>query len=396
MTRTRRVVQLGFLALTLVGVFVVQGNAERWCPFGGVEALYTYATEGNMTCSLGTSNFFILGGVLLGALLVRRAFCGYACPIGTISEWLGVAARRLRLPQAPVPYRLDRVLAGAKYVVLAVILVATWRAGELLFRGYDPCYALISRHGVDITAWAYVAAGAVAVASLATALPFCRWFCPLAAVLNPFSRFGLTRIKREAASCTECGRCSRACPMVIPVEQVEQVTAARCIACMTCVETCPKRESGALAWGPADWMGRRWHPTFAVVLLLACTGAAVSAAYLFPLPSYVKSRPGTPPEEVAAVSLIVENLTCRGRANLLFWYLDRDDVDHVPGWFRLEAWPSPGPAEVRVVYDPARTDERAVKRAITEWYYDDLQGRWRESPFRIQGYDPLDDARDNS
>ncbi len=88
MSRTRRCVQFGFLLLVLVGVYVVGGNCERWCPFGGVEALYTYVHEGNMLCSLGTANFFMLGGVLLMTLLMRRAFCGYACPIGTISEWL--------------------------------------------------------------------------------------------------------------------------------------------------------------------------------------------------------------------------------------------------------------------------------------------------------------------
>jgi len=29
--------QLWFLVLTLVGVFAFAGNAEAWCPFGGVE-----------------------------------------------------------------------------------------------------------------------------------------------------------------------------------------------------------------------------------------------------------------------------------------------------------------------------------------------------------------------
>jgi len=110
MTRTRRFVQFAYLALVLVGVFVYQANCELWCPFGGVEALYTYATEGNMLCSLGTSNFFILGGVLLSVLLLRRAFCGYMCPIGTISEWLGGLGKRLGFTRWQVPSRLDRVL----------------------------------------------------------------------------------------------------------------------------------------------------------------------------------------------------------------------------------------------------------------------------------------------
>ena len=103
MKKARRAVQFGFLALTLGSVFVVGGNCERWCPFGGVEALYTYAAEGNLLCSLGTSNFFILGGVLAMTVLLRRAFCGYACPLGTISEWLHALGRRLRIPNVRVP-----------------------------------------------------------------------------------------------------------------------------------------------------------------------------------------------------------------------------------------------------------------------------------------------------
>ena len=108
MTRTRRVVQAFFLALVLVGVFFLQANCERWCPFGGVEAIYTYVAEGNMLCSLGVSNFFILGGVLAATLLVRRAFCGYMCPIGTISEWLHILGRRWRVPQLRVSAGWDR------------------------------------------------------------------------------------------------------------------------------------------------------------------------------------------------------------------------------------------------------------------------------------------------
>jgi polyferredoxin len=178
MKRNRRIVQGAVLAFILLGVFVWGGNCERWCPFGGVEALYTYAAEGNMLCSLGTSNFFILGGVLLATVLLRRAFCGYLCPIGTISEWTNGLARRLHLPTVSVPARVDRVLGLLKYVVLALILVLTYRAGELIFRGFDPCYALLSRHGEDITVWAYVVAGAILVASVFAMLPFCRWLCP--------------------------------------------------------------------------------------------------------------------------------------------------------------------------------------------------------------------------
>ena len=131
----RPVVQLGFVALTVVGVFVVGGNAERWCPFGGVEAIYTYVGEGNLLCSLGVSNILVLLGVLAATVLLRRAFCGYACPIGAISEWLAKAGRRLGLGPHAVPRRIDAALSMLKYAALGVILYFTWRTAELVFRG---------------------------------------------------------------------------------------------------------------------------------------------------------------------------------------------------------------------------------------------------------------------
>ena len=49
-----------------------------------------------------------------------------------------------------MPRAVDAVLSSLKYLVLALLLFLTWRTGEFVFRGYDPCYALISRHGEDI------------------------------------------------------------------------------------------------------------------------------------------------------------------------------------------------------------------------------------------------------
>ena len=403
MRTARRVVQLGFLALVIAGVFVWRANAEQWCPFGGVEAIYTYLAEGNMLCSLGVSNFYILGGVLVMTLLLRRAFCGYMCPIGAISEWLRAGAAKLGVKGPRVPYRVDRVLGLLKYGLLGLILWWTWRVGELVFRGFDPCYALISRHGADITPWAYVALGAIGIGSLFVMTPFCRWLCPLAAVLNPFSRFGLMRVRRSSAGCPGCGKCAVECPMSIPVDQLQEVKAARCIACMNCVDACPNE--GVLQWAAAGErtlhglpgaLSPRMRQAALIVVLLLCTTGAVAATYLFPLPSFVKASQATPPVVVESVNLRISNLTCRGRANLLVWFLERDDLYRIPsstpdapGYFKLEAWPDPTTAEVRIGYDPSRCDPLRIKQAITEPYFNTATDRWWMSPFVIEGYDPL-------
>ena len=384
----RTVVQLGFLGLTLVGVFVVRGNAERWCPFGGVEALYTYATEGNLTCSLAISNFYILGAVLAMTLLLRRAFCGYLCPVGTISDWLQRGAERLGVPPRRVPSRIDRILSLLKYPILAVILYFTFKTSELVFRGYDPCYALISRHGEDITFWAYITAGGIVAGSLVIVMPFCRWLCPLAAVLSPFSRFAWTRVQRNEEACIDCGKCATACPMDIPVDKVRQVTAARCLSCLDCVDVCPGQDGRALTWGSPGRPGRSWSRGTLIALLLSCTTAAVAASYLFPLPSFIKVR-GVEPATTARVEMGIHHLTCRGKAQLLMYYLERDDAFEIPGYLKLEAWPGPGAARARVTYDSSRGDEHAIMRAVTEPYFDTVAKIWRFSPFEVEGFDPL-------
>jgi hypothetical protein len=93
---------------------------------------------------------------------------------------------------------------------------------------------------------------------------------------------------------------------------------------------------------------------------------------------------------VAEAKLRIAELTCRGPANLLVHLLDRDDLHRVPGCAKVEAWPNSGIADSHVTYDPSATDEAAIKRVVTEPYYDGTADTWRMSSFQIEGYDPLD------
>jgi hypothetical protein len=61
----------------------------------------------------------------------------------------------------------------------------------------------------------------------------------------------------------------------------------------------------------------------------------------------------------------------------------------VKGYLKVEAWPGEEWAPVHVTYDPAQTDEDAIKQAIVEPYYEVAGDWWRMSPFSIAGYDPL-------
>jgi len=309
--------------------------------------------------------------------------------------------RRIGLQPVRVPVVLDRILSLLKYVVLGLILYFTWNFNELYFRVCDPCYALISRHGEDITFWAYVVLGAIVVGSLLMTMPFCRWLCPLAAVMNPLSRFGLLRVRRDADSCNDCGLCARKCPMAIPVDKVKEVTHARCTTCLSCVDACPKSNANCLTLGPPNGIARRGISRWVLIgLIVLLTAATVTSAKLYNKvhPSFTVSHVsgGGFPKDAAHLELMIEGVGCRGKCNRLDGqYLHREDAFAIDGYLGLQAWPGTGASRVRVFYDPTKTNPDEIKTAITEavdlpdtyWQQDD--GHVPQSHFTIVGYDPM-------
>ena len=72
-------------------------------------------------------------------------------------------------------------------------------------------------------------------------------YCPMAALLSLFQKFGMISLKKEGGKCTGCGNCYRACPMDIREiederEKTNMVT-QDCMLCMRCVEVCPENNA---------------------------------------------------------------------------------------------------------------------------------------------------------
>ncbi len=70
---------------------------------------------------------------LLSSLLVKKAFCSWLCPVGTVSEYLWKLGRKVFRRNFIVPKWLDMPLRGLKYILLAffVYIVFTMPAKEL-------------------------------------------------------------------------------------------------------------------------------------------------------------------------------------------------------------------------------------------------------------------------
>ena len=258
---------------------------------------------------------FLLSLALAGLTAVLgRVFCGWACPLGTLHNLAG-ALRRWRGPQRV------RGWFRAKYLLL-VFLLAGSAAGLQLTGLFDPL-SLLVRHlalgpypalnfaanaaqdavyradlkpltGMAEPVFAllkktvlafqqpHFAQGALLSALLVAILLlnlgerrfWCRYLCPLGALLGLLGRRALLR--REAAEgCNACGACDRECQGGLQASEGNGWIGSECLYCMACDDACPKN---AVSFGfgrpaaPALDLGRRR------VLLAGGAGVAAVAA----------------------------------------------------------------------------------------------------------------------
>jgi len=214
------------------------------------------------------------GLVLIGAtILIGRFFCAYVCPLGAILDFLDpVLFRRTKRRTLAA----DAKLRNVKYVTL-ILFSAAALAGTSLVYLLDPISLLTRTYtfglfppfvGVvnllldtvrplaEAMRWMTVAtmsyrqpvyymsvitllifAGIVALGRLAPRF-WCRYLCPLGALLSLFSPLG--RLRRTVGpECPACGLCQDACPMGA-AEDEGGTRLGECIQCRTCVAACPQ------------------------------------------------------------------------------------------------------------------------------------------------------------
>ena len=254
--RIRTAVQIGFFvlvaliatahALEEVGIelpVIAGASLHAVCPFGGVVSIYQVATAGTFVQKIHESSFVLMAIAFGIALLVGPAFCGWACPLGSVQEWIGKIGRRIfgKRYNRMVPPRLDQALRYLRYLILAWVIYLTAVTGILVFADYDPYFTLFNFYSDEVALSGLVILGLVALLSLFVERPFCKYACPYGAVLGTFNFFRVFGIKRNVATCINCKACDRACPMNIEVSASGRVRHHQCISCMKCTSeaACP-------------------------------------------------------------------------------------------------------------------------------------------------------------
>lgn len=253
----RRVIQAAFLIFVLfVGarhLWLGSGptgapSFDAYCPFGGVETLWSLITTGTFLRKLHPSNLILLAATLLSAIVVGRAFCGWICPLGSVQEWLArlsqqlTGGRRAWLP-LKIPAAIDRPLRYLKYLVLGVVLWNSTSAVVPPLEPFCPYKTLFHFEFGSAISWSVISI--IIIGSLLVERFWCKYFCPLGAILSLFNRFSFIKIAGDESSCISCGLCSKPCGMEIE-ELTKSSNAANCadhrecIRCLDCLDACPR------------------------------------------------------------------------------------------------------------------------------------------------------------
>ncbi|MDG6225940.1 MAG: 4Fe-4S binding protein [Candidatus Thermoplasmatota archaeon] len=186
---------------------------------------------------------YVYGVLVAAGLALGRAICGWLCPFGLIMDLLNkVSIHKFNPPEWMRAIKYFYVIGA---VVLAALTGMIFYCRYLCFGallGVIPYW--LTWHTVSAT-WLFfhlgVFAAYVAFGYLTNGRAWCRYFCPLGAILSLLNPISLIRRKFDWKWCTKCGRCKTVCPMGLDPTKDDLKSKIDCIKCGRCVTECKSK-----------------------------------------------------------------------------------------------------------------------------------------------------------
>ncbi len=227
------------------------------CP-GAVGACPLGSLQGSFSADHSTI-YYVVGILLLYAILFGRMICGWACPFGLIEELL-YKIKSPKLRKSPV----TRILSFFKYAILVLfvlIVPITYGLRDFPLPAFckyicpigtiEGGLGLLSNKFNEsklallgpLFTWKFMLMVSIVVGSIFIFRLFCRFLCPLGAFYGLFNKFSVFGVKVNEEKCTHCNLCISHCKV-----DIRHVGDQECINCGECIDVCPTK---AIYWkGP--------------------------------------------------------------------------------------------------------------------------------------------------
>lgn len=201
------------------------------------------------------SLFWLIFGLVQTFLIIpwlvyrwgKGSYCGWICSCGALAETLG-DEYRTEAPHGPVVKRLENVgqvilwFAALVTILAGVSSTASMTVSEIAFNIYNILVDIIFAGVLGVGVYFFMS-GRI----------WCRFLCPLAALMHIYARFSVYRIFADKKRCISCNVCTRVCHMGIDVMNFANkgipMNDVECVRCSACIISCPMN---VLSFGRLD------------------------------------------------------------------------------------------------------------------------------------------------
>jgi len=255
---------------------------EGFLPIGALMGLKLWIVEGIFD-RIHPAGLVIFTAAIVMALVLKKGFCGWICPVGALSDSVWKVGRKIFGRNFSVPRYADYPLRSVKYILMAffIFVIALKMPAPAILRFLENDYYKIADVKMfffftEMTRTTLISLSLLFGLSLFYKNFWCRYLCPYGALLGLLSMMSPLKIRRDEGACIHCSRCTNNCPSLLPVETLMQVRSPECTGCLSCVSHCPAK--GAL---DMTLPGRKaLHPLLFVCFIVVFFFGSVAVAKL--------------------------------------------------------------------------------------------------------------------